>query len=120
LAQATAGLLSDDEIATAGPLVNWVAQKWVSMATFLHTQVFKTALFVLVGLHVAAILFYRFRCRRALLPAMLHGDKELAPVVESARDDARSRLLALSVFAACAAAVAGLLTWASQSAALNG
>jgi len=120
LAQATTGLFSDDEIAVSGPLVNLVAQKWVSMATFLHTEVFKIALFGLVGLHLAVIVLYRWRYDRNLIPAMLHGDKDLSPLVESAKDTTKTRLLALVVFTMCAAVVAALLWWANQSEVIRG
>lgn len=110
-AQVAAGLLSDDEIATAGPLAKLAPSSWVGYATHYHTQIGKFALIVLVVLHVAAIIFYRFRRRENLLLPMLKGDKELAEPFESARDDAPARIKALLVLGVCAGLVGGMLQW---------
>ena len=61
LLQVAAGLCSDDEIATAGPLAKWVSSSWVGYATYYHTKIGKVILIVLVQLHIAAIIFYRVR-----------------------------------------------------------
>ena len=113
LLQVAAGLFSDDEIATAGPLAKMVSGSLVSFATFYHTNVGKIILIVLVVLHVAAILFYRVKRQQNLVRPMLSGDKELAEPFESSRDDAGSRAKALLIFAVCAACVAGLVQWAA-------
>lgn len=113
LVQVAAGLMSDDEIATAGPLASKVPGAWVSMATYLHTEVTKVILIVLVLLHIAAILWYRFRRGQNLVSPMVTGDKELdADFVES-RDTLGTRLIALGILAMCGMAVAALLRWAS-------
>ena len=113
LAQVTAGLMSDDEIATAGPLVSKVPGAWVSLATFMHTEVIKIVLIVLVLLHVGAILWYRFRKNQNLVRPMLLGDKELDGEFQSSRDTVGTRLVALVILALCALAVAALLRWAA-------
>ncbi len=113
LAQVTAGLMSDDEIATAGPLASKVPGAWVSTATYLHTEVTKVILIVLVLLHVAAILWYRFKKGQNLVQPMVTGDKELEGSFMASRDTVGSRLLALCTLAICGAAVAALLRWAS-------
>lgn len=113
LAQIGAGLMSDDEIATAGPLASKVPGAWVSMATYLHTEVTKTILILLVVLHVAAILWYRFKKKNNLIKPMLSGDKDLDIDVSGSRDSAGSRLLALSILLLCAGAVNALLRWAA-------
>ncbi|MDE2419243.1 MAG: cytochrome b/b6 domain-containing protein [Burkholderiales bacterium] len=113
LAQVTAGLMSDDEIATAGPLVSKVPGAWVSLATFMHTEVIKIVLIVLVLLHVGAVLWYRFRKNQNLVRPMLLGDKELDGEFQSSRDTAGTRLIALVILALCALAVAALLRWAA-------
>jgi cytochrome b len=113
LAQAAAGLMSDDEIATSGPLVSKVPGAWVSLATFMHTEVIKIILLVLVLLHVGAILWYRFRKGQNLVQPMLLGDKELDSAFPSSRDTAGTRLTALVILVLCALAVAALLRWAA-------
>ena len=114
LAQVSAGLMSDDEIMAAGPLVAKVPAEWVSLASFLHTEVIKVVLIVLVLLHIGAILWYRFKKDDNLVKPMITGDKVLALEVPPSRDDARSRLLALVVLAVCAGAVGLLLRWAQS------
>lgn len=113
LAQVTAGLMSDDEIATAGPLASKVPGTWVSLATFMHTEVIKTILIVLVLVHVVAILWYRYRKNQNLVRPMVTGDKELDGDFPDSRDTAGTRVLALFVLVLCALAVAALLRWAT-------
>lgn len=113
LAQVAAGLISDDEIATAGPLVSKVPGAWVSIATYLHTEVTKVVLIVLVLLHVSAILWYRFRKGQNLVQPMVTGDKELEGNFVASRDTMGTRLLALSTLVVCSVAVVALLRWAS-------
>lgn len=112
LAQAGTGLLSDDEIAFAGPLTSLVSNATVSLATNYHKNIGKWILLALVLLHVAAIVFYLWR-KHNLVGAMLHGDKELVARVAPSRDDAASRTAALVVLAACA----GVVYWISTLAA---
>jgi cytochrome b len=112
LLQVLAGLFSDDEIATAGPLAKLASSSWVNFATHYHTNIGKIILIVLVLLHVAAVIFYRIKHKENLVTPMLRGDKDLAAPFESARDDTRSRSLALLVLAVCAGLVAGLVSWA--------
>lgn len=112
LLQVASGLVSDDEIATAGPLAKMVSGFWVGKATYYHTAVGQYVLYALVLLHVCALIFYWFRRKERLVPAMWHGDKELEGMHASARDDMRSRLLALVVMGVCAGLVTGLVQWA--------
>ncbi|HYW57219.1 MAG TPA: cytochrome b/b6 domain-containing protein [Polaromonas sp.] len=104
LAQVGTGLLSDDEIAFAGPLTSFVSNATVNLATNYHKNIGKWVILALVVLHIAAIVFYLWR-KHNLVNAMLHGDKELVSAVPSSRDDAASRAGALVVLGACAAAV---------------
>ena len=113
LLQVATGLFSDDEIATTGPLAKLAPGLWVSRATYYHASIGKYVLIALVLLHIAALVYYRVRHGKKLVHAMLVGDKELDPMFESARDDGRSRLLALVVFAVCAGSVTGLVQWAN-------
>jgi cytochrome b len=57
LLQVGTGLVSDDEIASSGPLTRFVSASLVSQATAYHKEVGKVILLVLIALHVAAILF---------------------------------------------------------------
>ncbi|MDI1271929.1 cytochrome b/b6 domain-containing protein [Polaromonas sp.] len=112
LAQVGTGLLSDDEIAFAGPLTRFVSNATVGLATNYHTNIGKWIVLALVVLHVVAIVVY-LRRKHNLVGAMLHGDKELVTAVPASRDDTASRLLALGVLLVCAAGV----YWISSQAA---
>jgi cytochrome b len=109
LLQVSTGLVSDDEIANAGPLTALVSGATVSAATAWHKGLGKLVLLVLVLVHVAAIVWYRWRKQQALVPAMLHGDKTLAQAVTPSRDALPQRALALVLVLACAAAVRWLV-----------
>ncbi|MGJ4748754.1 cytochrome b/b6 domain-containing protein, partial [Leptospira sp. SA-E8] len=111
LMQVGSGLMSDDEIAYAGPWAQHVPETVVSWMTNYHAAIGQWLLLALVLLHVAAILFYLLFRKENLIGPMLHGDKvptsgaEVAPM--SSRDDALSRWLALGLLLGCAA----LTTW---------
>lgn len=106
-AQVATGLLSDDEIAFAGPLTRFVSGAVVAQATGYHKNIGQYLVLGLVGLHIAAILFYALVRRQRLVRPMLSGDKALASPTPASRDDAASRLVALIVLAASA----GLAWW---------
>lgn len=109
LLQVASGLVSDDEIATAGPLSKSVSSAIANAATSYHTTVGKLTVIALVLLHIGAIAFYYFKKRENLVRPMLRGDKESNSAVASSRDDAGSRTLALFIFLGCAALVAGMV-----------
>jgi len=102
--QVGTGLVSDDEIAATGPLAHLVSNAVVSLASSYHTRIGKWAVLALVLLHVVAIVVYTRR-QQGLAAAMLHGDKQLAPPVPAARDDAVSRTAAALLMALCVAVV---------------
>ncbi len=106
LAQVGTGLFSDDEIAFSGPLTKFAADATVKLATTYHAEIGKVALIGLVLLHIAAIAYYRVKKQENLVPAMLHGDRELDVPMDPSRDDVRSRCLAALVFFLCAISVA--------------
>jgi cytochrome b len=110
-AQATVGLMSDDEIAAAGPLVSKIPSTWVSVATFVHTEVTKVILIMLVFLHIAAILWYRFKKKENLIRPMIVGDKTLPDNTQASHDTAISRAVAAVVLLLCAGAVNLFLRW---------
>lgn len=112
VAQVGTGLLSDDEIAFAGPLTRFVSNATVSLSTSYHKNIGKWVLLALVLLHIAAIVYYLSR-KHNLVGAMLHGDKELVVQAPSARDDTVSRLAAVLILAVCG----GVAYWVSTLAA---
>ena len=102
--QVASGLVSDDEIAFAGPLTRFVSNATVGVATSYHANIGKWIILGLVLLHIAAIVVYLVR-KHNLVGAMLHGDKELVIKVPASRDDTMSRTTALLLFILCAGAV---------------
>jgi cytochrome b len=103
--QVASGLISDDEIATSGPLVRLVSSAWVSGATYYHKDIGKPILLGLVALHLGAIAFYYFHRRENLVKPMITGDKSLAFPAQGARDGWPERRRATLIFLLCAAAV---------------
>ena len=91
--QVATGLVSDDAIATTGPLSHLVSNAVVASATAFHTQWGKLMILSLVVLHLSAMVWYSFK-GQPLVGAMVQGDKALPEPMPASRDDARSRLLA--------------------------
>lgn len=108
VAQVGTGLLSDDEIAFAGPLTRFVSNATVSLTTNYHKNIGKWVLLALVVLHIVAIIYYLSR-KRNLVGAMLHGDKELVVAAPPSRDDTVSRVAAVLILAVCG----GVAYWVS-------
>ena len=109
LMQVGTGLVSDDEIANAGPLSALVSGNTVSLATAWHKGPGKLVLLALVLVHVGAIVWYRVRRQQSLVPAMVHGDKSLPEATPASRDSMGTRLLALVLLLGCALAVRWLV-----------
>lgn len=103
-AQVGSGLISDDEIAFAGPLTRFVSGATVNLATNYHKNIGKWIILALVVLHIAAIVFYLWR-KQNLIKPMLQGDKQLPVAVDASRDDMTTRMAALVIFGICAAFV---------------
>lgn len=109
--QASAGLFSDDEIAFSGPFTVLVSSQRVEQASWFHTEVGKWIVIGLVLLHVLAIAYYTVVRRKVLVRPMVVGDKWMDGAVPASRDDGRSRLRALAVWAVCASVVAAGVKW---------
>lgn len=109
-AQVGSGLLSDDEIAFAGPLTQFVSNAVVGQATSYHKDIGKYLVLGLVALHVLAIVFYTVVRKQTLVKPMLVGDKTLPESTKPSRDDAVSRIAALVVLGASA----GFSWWVSS------
>lgn len=116
LTQVATGLISDDEIAAAGPFSRYVSSSIVRNATFYHRNIGKYILIGLVLLHLGAICFYFYKKHENLLRPMIWGDKECIIDVQSSRDDAGSRTLALAILLGCLSLVLWLIDWAAQAA----
>ena len=110
LAQASTGLISDDEISAAGPLTKFVAKATVSLASGYHVTIGKIAVIFLIVTHVVVILFYLYKKRENLIKPMLHGEKLLPASTPASTDTTATRSLALAILLVCAAAVYWLVS----------
>lgn len=110
LLQVGSGLIADDEIAITGPLVRFVSGELSLRWTAYHAGYGQWGLYLLVGLHLAAILYYRAVRKTDLITPMFSGDKRLPAAVPPARDSLGTRALAALLLLACAAAVYGVVS----------
>lgn len=99
LIQALTGLFADDDIFFQGPFAKYVSNDTVALLTSIH-RFNQYIIFVLVGLHVAAISYYYFVKRENLVKPMVTGDKliDTTPKLAETVDTSRQRILALVVF----------------------
>ncbi|MFZ9121491.1 MAG: cytochrome b/b6 domain-containing protein [Burkholderiaceae bacterium] len=106
--QAVTGLGTSDDIFFDGPLVAHLSDEWVGRLGWIHTAT-EPLLYGLVALHVLAIVAYRVLKKEALLPPMIHGDKESLTgefaTASAARDDAGLRWRGLLTYLVALAAV---------------
>ena len=112
LMQVGTGLISDDEIATAGPFVPWVSSSLSALATHWHTQSGKFLLLSLIALHIAAIWFYRRFKNLHLTRTMVTGDQLFPQEWPASRDEASTRLWAWLIWCLSAGLVFGLIQYA--------
>lgn len=104
--QVATGLVADDEIANIGPLNRLVSSSTALLATGWHKTWGQWVILGLIGLHLAAIAFYTWR-GKALVGAMVSGDKALPADTPAATDSLSTRGLAVLLLALCA----GLVAW---------
>jgi cytochrome b len=110
LLQALSGLMSDDTISISGPWSPLVPNAWVEFATRYHTDIGFPVILVLVGVHIAAVLYYLHAKKQNLIRPMIHGDKLVLPATPASRDSLQTRLIALVVVVSCAYVVYRLVS----------
>ncbi|MGF1692513.1 cytochrome b/b6 domain-containing protein [Photobacterium kagoshimensis] len=98
--QLTTGLFANDDIVSEGPLAMYISGELSSRLTELHALNFDFLLGA-IGLHLAAILLYRFKSIDLIGP-MLHGKKEL---VDQTAPKMRNGAIGWGVFVAVATAI---------------
>lgn len=108
--QVGTGLFADDDIANTGPLIKFVSGATSGLLTKWHKSFGQWLILALIGLHVAAILFYLLKTKHNLVKPMVSGDKPLPPGVPGSIDTPRTRLLATTLLALCAGGVAWLVS----------
>lgn len=110
--QATLGLFTNDEIATTGPLAQYVSEATSIRVTGIH-HILGKVLLVFVFLHVAAVLFHLFVKKENLIRAMFTGKKSLPSELAREAEGARraSTPLGFAVFVLVIALVALIVNW---------
>ncbi|MBI1273393.1 MAG: hypothetical protein GC131_04845 [Alphaproteobacteria bacterium] len=102
-AQTGSGLFSNDDIFSEGPLAHLVSKEASHTATGVHEFNFYFILLPLLGLHIAAVLFYLLWKKHNLITPMITGrDKALSGTVGQM---SRGRIMARA--ALCLAVAAG-------------
>ncbi len=104
LTQAVLGLFANDDVLFDGPLSYLVSKDTSDLLTGLHKELFDILL-VLVGLHIAAVIWHKLFKGENLLTPMFSGSKELPPGVDAENARGGSLLLALVLLAISAAGV---------------
>ena len=110
LLQGLSGLMSDDDVSISGPWTALVPNAWVEFATEYHTEIGFPLILVLVGVHIAAVLYHLHAKKQNLIRPMFDGDKLVSSSTPASRDSLQTRLMALVLVAVCAYVVYRLVT----------
>lgn len=105
--QVVSGLFSNDDIAFVGPLSNLVDRSLSNRLTGLH-HLSANLLFALVGLHVAAILFYLHGKKENLLKPMFTGWKHVEEGESAQGGGFLALIVALAIAGAAVYGASGL------------
>lgn len=111
LFQGTTGLFANDEILSTGPLYGYVADETSDRLTGLHKKNFDLLL-VLLGLHLAAVLFYLLWKRVDLVRPMFTGRKPVGQMQAPEGITGQRPWLAMALVAV----FAGALWWVVSTA----
>ncbi len=106
--QAFTGLFTSDDIVWAGPYNSAVNSDLANKMGAIHHENYEILL-VLVGVHIAAILYYAIWKRQRLVPAMVTGKKPAEEVPASEAIPGSQLLKALIVALLCVGAVTVLV-----------
>ncbi|ALG70415.1 cytochrome B [Azospirillum thiophilum] len=108
LVQATSGLFASDDVVNDGPLVPLASGATVAALSSLH-RLLANGIFVLVGLHVLAVVFYLLVKKDNLIRPMVTGRKTLPRRVAAGNHWVEPRRAPLALALAVLAASAGLV-----------
>ena len=117
--QVLTGLFVDDEITFQGPLAKYVPNWVVSFFSEIH-EGNQVVIYILITIHIAAILYYKKFKGEDLIKPMISGDKEIDPSEEAnylpsdlgraSKDGALQRTLALALLSLITLVVGCLIT----------
>ena len=108
------GLFSNDEIATTGPLARYVSDE-TSIRLMSRHRWIGDGLLILVGIHIAAVLFHVFVKKEGIVRAMFTGRKDLPPDLANVAQSARKASMPLGfvVLSLAIAAVVIAVNWSA-------
>ncbi len=106
LFQAVTGLFANDDIATTGPLAQFVSENSSNLLTKAHKFGFDILL-ILVALHLSAIFFYLLVKKENLVRPMIFGKKAVAEEFQEEEAKIVNPVWAFIIYAVIAAAVFG-------------
>lgn len=112
---AISGLFTNDEIASEGPLAQFVSEQTVHRFSNLHAWC-EIALYVMVALHVCAVAVYWFVKKQDLVGPMITGTKRTSddePAIGTNDEALSVNARGFILFAICAALVAFIASLAS-------
>jgi cytochrome b len=112
--QAVLGLISDDEIATTGPLARYVSTELSLKAMSWHRWL-GDVLLILVAIHILAVVFHVFVKKESIVRAMFDGNKRLPPELAQEASAARkaSTSAGVAVVSIAVVAVIVAVNWSS-------
>ncbi len=112
--QGVLGLFSNDEIATTGPLARYVSDE-TSITLMSRHRIIGDGLLILVGIHIAAVLFHVFVKKEGIIRAMFTGKKSLPPALALEAQAARkaSHPVGFVVLSLAIAAVVIAVNWSA-------
>ncbi len=102
--QAITGLFANDDILTRGPLAKFVTKRMSDLITEVH-EVNASVLYILIAVHLAAVLGYYLLKRENLVRPMITGSKSLPADTDVATPRLASPWLALVLALAAASIV---------------
>ena len=80
--QVATGLFVDDEIAFQGPFAKYVSNATVSLLSRIH-EANQVVIYILIAIHIAAIIYYKKFKGKNLVKPMFDGNKEIDPSEEA-------------------------------------
>ncbi len=96
--QVLSGMMSNDDIAFAGPLTAHISNDTVEWMTWYHSEVGFYLILFLITLHILAIVYYKVRKGEMLTVSMIHGHKKIEAPIRASDDSTKNRMLALALF----------------------
>jgi len=112
--QVTSGLMTDDAIFFAGPLVPVASDRMIEWASRYHKDIGQFVVLGLVILHVVALVVYKLFFKQALVAAMIHGDKSLPEQAPASADGWHVWLQAALLYAMACALTYLLVSWGTR------